>query len=81
MFPFYSPDERVHHWFRHYGHRFLCLKHIGWKLSDGAAQDGRAPDYDDWSNNCDLIVYNTSIDKPFELSSMGIRVDASSLEK
>jgi aspartate--ammonia ligase len=52
--------------------------------------DGRAPDYDDWSTptpdglpglNGDIVVYNRVLDAPFELSSMGIRVDAEALER
>ena len=43
--------------------------------------DGRAPDYDDWKLNGDIVVYNHVIDSAFELSSMGIRVDRDSLIK
>lgn len=54
---------------------------IGHNLSDGKPHDGRAPDYDDWNLNGDLCYYNKVLDCCFELSSMGIRVDAESLNK
>ena len=52
---------------------------IGDKLSDGKPHDGRAPDYDDWHLNGDLIYYHDVLDHALEISSMGIRVDADSL--
>ena len=61
---------------------------IGHKLSDGVPHDGRAPDYDDWSTpdeagrpglNGDILVWNPVLGRSFELSSMGIRVDAKAL--
>ena len=52
---------------------------IGGKLSDGKPHDLRAPDYDDWSLNGDIVIWNEVLQGPFELSSMGIRVDESSL--
>lgn len=52
---------------------------IGWPLEDGAPHDGRAPDYDDWDLNGDIIVWNPVLQSAFELSSMGIRVDNDSL--
>ena len=66
----------------------ICKKHktvfvigIGDKLSNGLPHDGRAPDYDDWALNGDLLVYNPVLKTAFELSSMGIRVDSSSLKE
>ena len=53
---------------------------IGGKLSDGQPHDNRAPDYDDWSLNGDILFYNELLDVPFELSSMGIRVDPAALD-
>ena len=53
---------------------------IGDKLKSGKPHDGRAPDYDDWSLNGDIIVWNDVLKRSFELSSMGIRVDADSLK-
>ena len=52
---------------------------IGGKLRSGKKHDGRAPDYDDWSLNGDIILYYPVLDCAFEVSSMGIRVDEKSL--
>ena len=57
----------------------VCLMQIGDKLSDGKPHDGRAPDYDDWALNADILVYYPVLDIALELSSMGIRVDEKSL--
>ena len=57
----------------------VCLMQIGDKLGDGKPHDGRAPDYDDWALNADIIVYYPVLDIALELSSMGIRVDEKSL--
>ena len=57
----------------------VFLYGIGGKLSDGAPHDQRAADYDDWTLNGDILVYDPLYDIAFELSSMGIRVDAESL--
>ena len=54
---------------------------IGKLLRSGTRHDGRAPDYDDWELNGDILVWNDVIDCAFELSSMGIRVDAESLDR
>jgi aspartate--ammonia ligase len=54
---------------------------IGDLLADGKPHDGRAPDYDDWALNADIIVYYPVLDIALELSSMGIRVDAKALEE
>lgn len=54
---------------------------IGGLLKSGIKHDGRAPDYDDWELNGDIIVYYPLLDIAFELSSMGIRVDSESLVK
>ena len=52
---------------------------IGDKLKNGQKHDGRAPDYDDWNLNGDILIYNRVIGRAFEISSMGIRVDRESL--
>ena len=57
----------------------VCLMQIGDKLRSGEKHDGRAPDYDDWALNCDILVWNDVLQMAFELSSMGIRVDEKSL--
>ena len=54
---------------------------IGGDLRSGKPHDGRAPDYDDWSLNGDIIVYYPVLDIPLELSSMGIRVNRESLKQ
>ena len=59
----------------------VFIMQIGDKLKSGIPHDGRAPDYDDWSLNGDIIVYYPVLDIALELSSMGIRVDENSLEK
>ena len=53
---------------------------IGGKLSDGKPHDLRAADYDDWSLNGDIVIWNEVLQGAFELSSMGIRVDENSLK-
>lgn len=62
-------------------HGAIFLMQIGGKLSDGMPHDGRAPDYDDWTLNGDIIVYYPVLDIALELSSMGIRVDEEAMEK
>lgn len=62
-------------------HKTVFIMQIGGKLSDGQPHDLRAPDYDDWSLNGDLLFYHEVLDCAFELSSMGIRVNADSLLK
>ena len=73
-----TPKERENAAAKQYGAIFLMQ--IGDKLSDGKPHDGRAPDYDDWSLNGDIIVYYPVLDIGLELSSMGIRVDEDSLK-
>ena len=60
-------------------HGAIFLMQIGDKLASGKPHDGRAPDYDDWKLNGDIIVYYPVLDQALELSSMGIRVDEDSL--
>ncbi len=76
-YPDLSPKEREDRVCAEHGTVFVMG--IGGKLKSGAPHDGRAPDYDDWSLNGDLLVYNKVLGGAFELSSMGIRVDAASL--
>ena len=76
-FPALTPKEREQAAARKYGALFLIG--IGGELSDGQRHDGRAPDYDDWSLNGDIVVYYPLLDMAYELSSMGIRVNAESL--
>ncbi len=57
----------------------VCIMQIGDKLASGEPHDGRAPDYDDWALNADIVVYYPMLGIALELSSMGIRVDKTSL--
>lgn len=62
-------------------YKAVCLTQIGKTLKSGQKHEGRAPDYDDWDLNGDIIVYNELLDCVFELSSMGIRVNKKVLLK
>ena len=62
-------------------HGTVLLMQIGGKLKSGKPHDGRAPDYDDWQLNGDILFYNEVLGHAFEISSMGIRVDAKSLDR
>ncbi|MBQ9437333.1 MAG: aspartate--ammonia ligase [Lachnospiraceae bacterium] len=76
-FPEKTAKEREYWAAKEYGAVFLM--HIGDSLPDGKPHDGRAPDYDDWHLNGDIIVYYPVLDIGMELSSMGIRVDKEAL--
>ena len=62
-------------------HHTVFLMQIGGKLKSGEKHDGRAPDYDDWALNGDILMWNPVLEKAFEISSMGIRVDEESLAR
>ena len=62
-------------------HKTVFIIGIGDVLKSGKKHDGRAPDYDDWKLNGDLLFYNPMLDSALEISSMGIRVDQKSLEE
>ena len=88
MYPDIEPRERETKAAEKFGAIFLIG--IGGKLSNGEKHDGRAPDYDDWSTpnddgymglNGDIILWNKILKVPFELSSMGIRVDKEALQR
>ena len=76
-FPDKTPKEREYIITRAKG--AVCIMQIGDKLHSGLPHDGRAPDYNDWQLNADILVYYPVLDIALELSSMGIRVDAKSL--
>jgi aspartate--ammonia ligase len=76
-YPTLSPKEREYQITQE--KKAVFVERIGAKLSDGKPHDLRAPDYDDWSLNGDILVYYPLLDIPFELSSMGIRVSPESL--
>lgn len=78
-YPGLTPKEREKECVKLHGAVFI--KQIGGKLKSGQKHDGRAPDYDDWSLNGDIIVYYPVLDCALELSSMGIRVDEEALER
>ena len=77
MYPEDEPKERENKFLRKHG--AACIMQIGKVLESGIRHDGRAPDYDDWELNADIVVYYPLLDCAFELSSMGIRVDENSL--
>ncbi|MBQ8203837.1 MAG: aspartate--ammonia ligase [Clostridia bacterium] len=77
MYPDLTAKERENAIAKKYGAVFLMK--IGGRLSNGEKHDGRAPDYDDWELNGDILIYNRVTDASFEISSMGIRVDKESL--
>lgn len=79
MYPDKTPKEREYLFAKAKGAIFI--KQIGKTLASGAKHDGRAPDYDDWELNGDIIVYYPVLDIALELSSMGIRVDEEALKK
>ena len=62
-------------------HKTVFIMQIGGKLKSGKPHDGRAPDYDDWELNGDIMFWNETLNRAFEISSMGIRVDEETLDK
>lgn len=78
-YPDMTPKEREYTITKE--HKTVCIMQIGDILSSGQKHDGRAPDYDDWSLNGDILVYNTQLDDALEISSMGIRVDDKALKE
>ena len=79
MYPGLSPKEREDKICREHGVVFLMQ--IGKTLKSGIKHDGRAPDYDDWDLNGDILYWNELLGRAFEISSMGIRVDPESLDR
>lgn len=79
LYPELSAKDRETAFVREKGAIFVMK--IGDKLKNGERHDGRAPDYDDWSLNGDLILYHNLLDIAFEVSSMGIRVDAEAMDR
>lgn len=77
MYPDDTPKERENKLLRE--KKAVFLMQIGKTLASGERHDGRAPDYDDWELNGDILVYYPLLDISYELSSMGIRVDEDSL--
>lgn len=79
LYPDKTPKERENLICREHGAIFL--EKIGGDLKSGKPHDGRAPDYDDWELNGDIILWNEVLDQAFEVSSMGIRVDAVAMDR
>lgn len=79
MYPGSTPKEREYQITKLKGAVFVMQ--IGGELKSGEIHDGRAPDYDDWSLNGDILIYYPILDIALELSSMGVRVDEEALER
>ena len=78
-YPDLTPKERENAVCREHGVVFLMQ--IGKTLRSGIRHDGRAPDYDDWELNGDILYWNPLLERAFEISSMGIRVDEESMDR
>ncbi len=78
-YPSLTPREREDAYLKEKG--TALIMQIGGKLKSGIPHDGRAPDYDDWALNGDILFWNDVLGRAFEISSMGIRVDAASLDR
>ena len=74
-----EPSDRENAFLEEHG--TALITQIGGKLRSGKPHDGRAPDYDDWALNGDILFWNPRLRRAFEISSMGIRVDAESLSR
>ena len=79
MYPELTPKEREDAVTREHG--TVLIMQIGGKLASGKPHDGRAPDYDDWELNGDILFYDEVLGHALEISSMGIRVDEESLAR
>ncbi|MBQ9263420.1 MAG: aspartate--ammonia ligase [Clostridia bacterium] len=79
LYPDKTPKERENLFLKE--HKTVGILQIGKKLKSGVPHDGRAPDYDDWDLNGDIMFWNDVLDCAFEISSMGIRVSPESLER
>ena len=77
LYPTLPPEQREFEHARKY--RALFVIGIGWPLGDDRPHGDRAPDYDDWSMNGDLIYYHPELDAAVEISSMGVRVDSAAM--
>ena len=76
LYPELTPSQRETEFLKL--HKTVFLMQIGGKLRSGKPHDGRAPDYDDWSLNGDILMWNDVLGRAFEISSMGIRGDEES---
>ncbi|MCL2196481.1 MAG: aspartate--ammonia ligase [Treponema sp.] len=78
LYPQFSPKERENAYLKE--NKTAFIMQIGDILKSGVKHDGRAPDYDDWTLNGDIVFWNDVLGCAFEISSMGIRVDTQSLD-
>jgi len=78
LYPALSPKERERTYLKE--HKTVFIMQIGDTLKSGNKHDGRAPDYDDWTLNGDIMFWNDVLENALEISSMGIRVDETSLD-
>ncbi len=78
-YPDLTPKEREDAWTKE--HPVTLLTQIGGKLRSGQPHDGRAPDYDDWQLNGDILLWDDLLGRAMEISSMGIRVDSEALDR
>ena len=79
LYPDYSGKERENAFVK--AHKTVFIQGIGGKLRSGKPHDGRAPDYDDWTLNGDILVWDEQLGIAMELSSMGVRVDSEALSR
>lgn len=79
LYPTLTSKERENAYLKE--HKTAFIMQIGDKLKSGKPHDGRAPDYDDWKLNGDILFWNEQLGCAFEISSMGIRVDEKSLDE
>lgn len=79
LYPELTPKQREYEITKKY--KTVCIMQIGDTLKSGKPHDGRAPDYDDWSLNADIMIYYPILDIAVEISSMGVRVDAKKLKE
>lgn len=79
LYPDLTPKERENKFVQQY--KTVFVSQIGGPLRSGKPHDGRAPDYDDWSLNGDILFWNEVLGCSFEVSSMGIQVDPAALDR
>ncbi len=79
IYPEMTPKQREYEYAKR--HKTIFISQIGKTLRDGSKHDGRAPDYDDWSLNGDILFWDDVLDIALEISSMGIRVDEKSMDE
>lgn len=79
LYPELDPKTREHEFVKK--HKTVFIMQIGDLLKSGQKHDGRAPDYDDWALNGDILFWNDTLNQAFEVSSMGVRVSPKSLDE